>query len=165
MKHRPLKKSPPIVHCINNTFDNQVSHSTYVSSHVKMQMYFRTSISNKLHGIVVCNTPSQEAYAIRYWLSRDVELYRGTPFAASTYLPLGTSLRFALVFLYSCFLRHVNELAESSLVLKIPHLKTYTHPKICIARRQTCPNCSSLCYASGHICYDSAFVLHYCVCT
>lgn len=51
-----------------------------------MQMYFRTSISNKLHGIVACSTPRQEAYAIRHWLSRDIG--QGNPFgdAASPYL-------------------------------------------------------------------------------
>lgn len=36
--------------------------------------------------------------------------------------------------------------------------------KVYIAHRQTCPNCSSSCYANDRICYDSAcreIVLHY----
>lgn len=32
----------------------------------------------------------------------------------------------------------------------------YPWLKVYIAHRQTCPNCSSSCYANDHICYDSA---------
>lgn len=152
LKHRLPSRSPQpsyIVQIIRSTIKHPVLHAFRRT--LKCKCISGHRFPTNYTALLPATHPGRRRTpsGIGYPETQDRETPLGMP-RRPTYEPLGTASRFALVFLSSRFLRYVNKLAEPSLALKIPH------PKIYIARRQTCPNCSSSCNASDHICYDSA---------
>lgn len=115
-----------------------------------MQMHSRKSISSN-YGSRDCNTRRKDMpYGIGCLAAVD---YTGALRDAATPYRVVRTLRvsrFALVPSRRSLLPRTPPMNSPVLPIGYPWLKVY------IAHRQTCPNCSSSCYANDRICYDSA---------
>lgn len=150
----PLEEFP-LTRCINNTFgDRPTCHIRTLSRALKRKCISR----HRFQAIATLwlQPRDGEAYTHLVLAVARHRLYR-SPLGRRIALPL-SPLSFRDSPLSPRPSRIPRPRTRRSSPLDIHGLKVY------IAHRQTCPNCSSSCYANGRICYDSAcrgIVLHY----